>query len=207
MDLSDLPSAIDHFNDLLKRAKGKEIVVFLDYDGTLAPIVSRPDMAFMSEETRKAVQEIAMKYTTAIISGRAKRDVKNFVKLDNLYFAGSHGFDIDGPNGINYQIAKEYIPILEHAHDEIVKRTEGLDPGIIIENNLFSLSIHYRLVEEANVPIVKNIVHTTIHENESYNTMLRITHGKKVLEIRPNYAWNKGRAVLHLLDCMDLHGM
>ena len=51
------------------KSEGKQLVVFLDYDGTLSPIVSQPEKAFMSEETRRAVQTVAKKFPTAIVSG------------------------------------------------------------------------------------------------------------------------------------------
>jgi hypothetical protein len=42
------PSALDMFPQIIDAAKGKQIVMFLDYDGTLSPIVDDPDRAFMS---------------------------------------------------------------------------------------------------------------------------------------------------------------
>lgn len=43
------PSALDMFEQITNASKGKQIVMFLDYDGTLSPIVDDPDRAFMSE--------------------------------------------------------------------------------------------------------------------------------------------------------------
>jgi trehalose 6-phosphate phosphatase len=202
--IQTLDGAIDHFDELRQQANNKEIIVFLDYDGTLAPIVARPEMAYMSEEAREAVEKVAEKYTTAIISGRAKWNVKKFVQLDNLYYAGSHGFDIDGPQGINYQIATDYIPVLKQACEQIEKQVCDIN-GVIVENNLFSLSIHYRLVSDTNdVQRVHDIVEQIVDSNETYQNMLRITHGKKVIEVRAKYDWHKGKAVLHLLDRMEM---
>jgi trehalose 6-phosphate phosphatase len=44
------PSALERFEAVLAAAKGKQIVMFLDYDGTLSPIVEDPDSAFMTED-------------------------------------------------------------------------------------------------------------------------------------------------------------
>jgi len=74
-------------------------VVFLDYDGTLTPIVSDPDAAILSDQMRSAVGKLAERATVAIVSGRAREKLRNFVQIPELYYAGSHGFDIDGPNG------------------------------------------------------------------------------------------------------------
>jgi len=73
------------------------VVVFLDYDGTLTPIVSNPDEAFLSAAMRSAVQQVAQTFPTAVISGRGRDKVEAFVQLEELYYAGSHGLDIKGP--------------------------------------------------------------------------------------------------------------
>ena len=81
------------------RAGRRQLVVFLDYDGTLTPIVSDPDAATLSDHMRDAVGKLSDRATVAIVSGRAREKLRNFVQLPELYYAGSHGFDIDGPGG------------------------------------------------------------------------------------------------------------
>ena len=71
--------------------------MFLDYDGTISDIVSNPDKAYMTDEMRDAVSRVASLYPTAIISGRSREKVYDFVRLPQLYYAGSHGLDIVGP--------------------------------------------------------------------------------------------------------------
>lgn len=65
--------------------------------GTLTPIVSNPDAAFMSDAMRGVVRAVAELFPTAIISGRGREKVEGFVQLRELYYAGSHGMDIVGP--------------------------------------------------------------------------------------------------------------
>ena len=74
--------------------------MFLDYDGTISPIVKQPERAFMSDEMRAAVKRVAALYPTAVISGRSREKVYDFVQIPELYYAGSHGLDIVGPRGI-----------------------------------------------------------------------------------------------------------
>ena len=66
--------------------------------GTLTPIVSNPDLALMSEQAREAVRRVAQLFPTAVISGRGREKVQQFVRLGELYYAGSHGMDIVGPS-------------------------------------------------------------------------------------------------------------
>uniref|UniRef100_M1B2X5 Trehalose-6-phosphate synthase n=1 Tax=Solanum tuberosum TaxID=4113 RepID=M1B2X5_SOLTU len=88
------PSALNSFQQIVNHAKNKKIVIFLDYDGTLSPIVDDPDRAFISAEMRSAVRDVAKHFPTAIISGRSRDKVYQLVGLTELYYAGSHGMDI-----------------------------------------------------------------------------------------------------------------
>ncbi|MBA0607799.1 hypothetical protein Godav_020063, partial [Gossypium davidsonii] len=92
------PSALSMLEQIVGASKGKQIVMFLDYDGTLSPIVEDPDQAFMSTEMRAAVRDVARYFPTAIVTGRCRDKVYSFVKLPGLYYAGSHGMDIKGPS-------------------------------------------------------------------------------------------------------------
>ena len=91
------PCILACFDQFLSLASGKRVVVFLDYDGTLTPIVSNPNLAVISESMRGTVKRVAQTFPTAIITGRGRRKVEGFVQLDELFYAGSHGLDIKGP--------------------------------------------------------------------------------------------------------------
>lgn len=91
------PCALRQLDNLLASLSRKRVVVFLDYDGTLTPIVSNPDEAKMSQRMRQVVREVGETFPTAIISGRGRAKVENFVQLPELFYAGSHGLDIKGP--------------------------------------------------------------------------------------------------------------
>ncbi|KAL5075217.1 hypothetical protein RYX36_014201, partial [Vicia faba] len=91
------PSTVKLFNQILFSSKGKQIVFFLDYDGTLSPIVADPDKAFMTRKMRGTLRDVAKHFPTTIMTGRCRDKVFNFVKLGELYYAASHGMDIMGP--------------------------------------------------------------------------------------------------------------
>jgi len=152
-------NALDAIHGIRKAAEGKRVVLFLDYDGTLSPIVEVPDHAFMSEDMRSAVKDAAMRFTTAIVTGRSKEKVFDFVKLDNLIYAGSHGFDIQGPISlpIRCQVADKFRPMLQMAMDHLQKELSHI-PGVELEDNALSVSVHYRRVDVASVPQVQTIV-------------------------------------------------
>jgi alpha,alpha-trehalase len=200
---SGCPSALDTWDETSEDWAGKRVAVFLDYDGTLTPIVATPDLATISDDMRDVLRELASACTTVIVSGRGREDVSNLVGLDNLYYAGSHGFDIAGPEGttLRHEIGSEYRPLLE----DVVRRLEeqlASTGGALIEDKRFSVAVHYRLVAEAEVPQVEAAVDQALTQHQG----LRKAFGKKVFELRPDLEWDKGKAVLWLLDALDLDG-
>ncbi|XP_068657689.1 trehalose-phosphate phosphatase A-like [Aristolochia californica] len=213
------PSALGSFENIAKSAKGKQVALFLDYDGTLAPIVDDPDCAFMSDMMRSVVSEVAKHFPTAIISGRCRDKVYEFVQLGELYYAGSHGMDIMGPpldstcckssqsyiasadtqKGVLFQPAAELLPLINEVFDSLVKLTRGI-AGVKVENNRFCVSVHYRCVNEESWDIVGQVVSNVLQGHPQ----LRLCHGRKVLEVRPVIKWDKGRALEFLLNSLGL---
>ncbi|XP_052138845.1 probable trehalose-phosphate phosphatase 5 [Oryza glaberrima] len=92
-------STLVSFDEITSNAQGKKIALFLDYDGTLSPIVNNPEMAFMSPEMRETVRDAAKIFPTAIVTGRSRRKVFEFVKLVERYYAGCHRLDIMASKG------------------------------------------------------------------------------------------------------------
>ncbi|KAK9994193.1 hypothetical protein SO802_023896 [Lithocarpus litseifolius] len=214
------PSAIASFEQIANHAKGKRIALFLDYDGTLSPIVDNPDCAFMSDAMRAAVKKVAKYFPTAIISGRSRDKVYDFVGLTELYYAGSHGMDImgpvrqsisgDHPNCIRstdeqgkevslFQPAGEFLPMIDEVFRSLVESTKDII-GAKVENNKFCVSVHYRNVDEKNWNAVAQCVDDVLKDYPR----LRLTHGRKVLEVRPVINWDKGKAVTFLLESLGL---
>uniref|UniRef100_A0A0E0KEG2 Trehalose 6-phosphate phosphatase n=1 Tax=Oryza punctata TaxID=4537 RepID=A0A0E0KEG2_ORYPU len=182
------PSALGKFEALAAAAKGKRIVVFLDYDGTLSPIVEDPDRAVMTDEMREAVRGVAERFPTAIVSGRCRDKVLSFVRLEELYYAGSHGMDIQGPTAASKgeesvlcQPAREFLPMIGEAYAALVEKVEGVIPGAKVENNKFCLSVHFRRVDERRWGAVADQVRAVLRDYPR----LRLTQGRKVLEVRP----------------------
>nr|GMC66965.1 probable trehalose-phosphate phosphatase 3 isoform X3 [Ipomoea batatas]GMD81104.1 probable trehalose-phosphate phosphatase 3 isoform X3 [Ipomoea batatas] len=175
------PSALSSFNGIMSAAKGKQIVVFLDYDGTLSPIVSDPDKAFMSAPMRLAVHEVARHFPTAIISGRSRDKVFGFVELDEVYLC--------------WQPRNGYYGTCNAG--ELKEATCDVK-GAFIEDNRFCISVHYRQVLEKDYALLEKKVHAILSNYPKFH----VTIGKKVLEIRPSIKWNKGHALLYLLEAL-----
>ena len=178
----------------------QKTIFFLDYDGTLTPIVDRPDMAKISDEMRKMVTDLSKKHMTAIVSGRQREDVENLLGIKGLFYAGSHGFDINGP-GFSMVLpeVQEVVPVVQKITNEL-KEKFGTVEGAIVEHKKFSVAMHYRLVKENMVPEIQKFVEKKVNENEK----LRLMYGKKVFEILPVFQWNKGKAIIWIMKALNI---
>jgi len=201
-DTEALSSALEQLGEIQSRAKGKKLAVFLDYDGTLTPIVESPEQAVLSKEMRHTVEALARYCTVGVVSGRDLKDVRELVGIASIYYAGSHGFDIAGPEGEREeaQQAVEFLPVLDRAEKALEGWLHSL-PGALVERKKFSIAAHYRKVAEENVGEVERAVDKVL---ENYPDLRKST-GKKVFELQPEIDWHKGKALLWLLDELELN--
>lgn len=198
-----LPSALDNLHTIFDQLyqQPKRVVFFLDYDGTLSPIVDDPDSATIPERTREALSLVASRFTTAIVSGRSRKKVMSMVNLNQLIYAGSHGFDIEGPKGvISHRVASDWLPSLKKAYDELEKLVPRFS-GATVEDNILSVSFHYRRCD----PSIIREAQSCVDEITNRLGLVR-TRGKMVYEVRPLFDWHKGKAVEYLLNALHLMG-
>ena len=178
----------------------RHIYLFADCDGTLAPIVPKPNLAVIPLKTRKLLKQLSResKITLSVISGRAIADLRNLVRINGIIYAGNHGMEIAGP-GIKYlyPVSHETLQLFPEVLKTLDKALSGI-PGVIIENKGLTLSVHYRMVARNRVAEVKDIFHRSVNELNAADRM-KITTGKEVLEVRPAVNWHKGKAVQLLM--------
>ncbi|PKV75681.1 trehalose-phosphatase [Pontibacter ramchanderi] len=198
----ELPSALKQFNELKAHFNNKIPAVFLDYDGCLTPIVQRPEMAILSDEMREALHKLASVTKVAVVSGRDRQNVAELVKLDNLYYAGSHGFDITGPGAMASEPggAKAALPALDKADLVLQEKLKEI-AGSLVERKRYAIAVHFRNVADDQVEQVRKVVDEVL----SSMPELKIGHGKKIYELKPNMDWHKGKAVLWLMEELGLN--
>ncbi|OIV98428.1 hypothetical protein TanjilG_16755 [Lupinus angustifolius] len=160
---------------------------------------------------RKTVRKLARCFPTAIVTGRCKDKVYNFVRLAELYYAGSHGLDIKGPTRSSkynkdrksetllFQPATQFLPMIDGVYQQLVDKTKPI-PGAMVENNKFCVSVHFRCVDEKKWNELAHQVKSVLKDYPK----LRLTQGRKVLEIRPTIKWDKGKALEFLLESLGL---
>jgi alpha,alpha-trehalase len=202
-DESDaLPSALEAVESIVARGAGDPpLAVFLDYDGTLTPIVELPEDATLAPESRDAVAHLAELCPVAVISGRDLEDVRGMVGLETVHYAGSHGYDISGPEVVA-QRGTEYLPDLEQAQRELEVELEEI-PGAWVERKKFAVAIHFRQADEDRVDEVRSAVERAHARRPG---QLEKSSGKKIFELRPAMDWNKGRALSWIMEELGISG-
>ncbi|MFQ5882906.1 MAG: trehalose-phosphatase [Candidatus Methylomirabilales bacterium] len=179
--------------------KTEQIALLLDFDGTLTPIASRPDLPLLAASPRKILKGLSQGagVVVGIISGRNLRDLRRRVGLQGIYYAGNHGLELQGP-GLRFihPGAAAARPVLLRIAEELGERLCGV-AGVLVENKRFSLSLHLRQLPPSRRSQVQGLFTRTVRPYLKWGE-IRVTRGKLVLEVRPAVDWDKGRAV-HLI--------
>jgi trehalose 6-phosphate phosphatase len=165
--------------------------IFLDVDGTLAPIVERADDARVPDPTRALLASLAERYAiVAGVSGRAAADARRLVGLDQLWYAGSHGAELLEPGAGEVTVLPEFAAWADRVH-EFADRHR--DTGARFEDKGPIVAFHWRGVDD------EDAVHERL-ERVAEEAHGFVTHwGRKVLEIRPPVQVHKGQAVRELI--------
>jgi trehalose 6-phosphate phosphatase len=202
------PSALARWDEIASRLAGARPVLFLDYDGTLAPLAPTPDLATLPGATRAVLARVAAHIPVAILSGRDREDVAAKVGIPDLVYAGCHGFDIAGGAGsagsaggtarsdprLRREVGPGIPAEIAAAAAELTAALGDLS-GVLIEPKRFALSVHYRLASQERVPEIERAVDQALAAHPA----LRKGLGKKLFELRPKLSWHKGKALLWIL--------
>lgn len=174
----------------------ESILLLSDFDGTLAPIVSRPELAYLPAQTKAVLQRIIQrqKYAVGVISGRALDDLKARVKLQGIVYAGNYGLEVEDPFlKLVPPAAEASKPLLNDIAQQLSRGLEAFE-GILVENKGMSLSVHYRLVNEEQTENVRDIFQR-ITGPALTGGDIQVSAGKKVYEITPAVSWHKGKMI------------
>ncbi len=198
---NELPSALKNLAQLTAALQDRQLVVFLDFDGTLTPIVDRPELAEISSDMRESVRRLGQCCTLAIVSGRDLVDVRAKVGIDEVFYAGSHGFHIAGPAGFGHELQQgsQYLPALDKAERALLRQLRSI-AGAQVERKKFAVAIHFRRVAKEQVAALTAVVDGVLADSEG----LRKTGGKMIFELRPDIDWDKGKALNWLLEKLQL---
>ena len=181
------------------RARYGHMLIALDFDGTIAPIVPHPEEAELLPEARSVLNALAQREDTdiALISGRSLTDLVERIGIADVYYAGNHGLEIRGPDlADTVSGARELQPRVQEIW-HVLQAAVGDVAGIYLENKQLSLSVHYRRVDDERVQ--QRIEADVRRVFDEHRDGLRLTSGKRVLEVRPDIDWHKGKALLFII--------
>lgn len=193
--MSALPSALT----LPESLAGRHPAVFFDFDGTLSPIVADPGSARPAPHAAEALAALAAVCPVAVLSGRDLADVTERVGVPGLWYAGSHGFELTGPDGAAHrnEAAAAAVPVLAEAAAAL--RTElAAIAGVTVEPKRFAVAVHYRNAARDAVGAVCAAVRDAGRRHR-----LRVTTGREVIELRPDLDWDKGATLHWILGRLD----
>lgn len=175
----------------------KNLAILLDYDGTLSPIVDHPDLAKIPPETKAILEDLSKTPSVflAIVSGRDVNNVKEKVGINDITYAGNHGFQVIYPNGTKYS---HQLPT--GFDDKIKELISNLEKSVVrdgawIEDKGATLTFHFRATPEEKRPELERTAREIIEK-----AGFKAGNSHFAVEARPPIEWNKGKVVLMLLD-------
>ncbi|MDO8729796.1 MAG: trehalose-phosphatase [Candidatus Omnitrophota bacterium] len=188
--------------EIRERVRAAEaLALFLDYDGTLTPIVRHPSQARLAEGTRRLLRKLSCEkgIWVAVVSGRALEDVRRMTGVARICYVGNHGLELEGPN-LRYvnPMAKKCRPVLRRIVRRLKEAVAPI-PGAWIEDKGFTLTLHFRQAAPAGKKLARGLFQGVVRPYRE-KKQVRITAGKEVFEVRPPVRWTKGTAVSWLLD-------
>lgn len=185
-----------------RRTAGRRPAVFLDYDGVLTPIVERPEDAVLSTSMREVLRALADRCPVCIVTGRDRAVVQDLMGVTDLTVAGSHGFDIwrPGHGAVVLDGLGDFTELIARTTATLTDRLSEL-PGVHLEPKRASVAVHVRQAAPPAREQARAVVDVVLAESSGD---LELVPGKMVYELRPAVDWNKGKAVVHLLEVLGL---
>lgn len=185
---------LEHRQEISRRLAGQEIFLCLDFDGTLAPIVERPELASMPQDIRALLVRLRERYPVAIISGRALWDVRARAGVEGVIYGGNHGAELEVPGESPLDLGNTPSRL---AGFLVAAQTLSRFPGVLIEDKGVTASIHYRLLNPSRLAEFSDVFWELAGR---YSQTLLVTEGRKVFEIRPVGLRGKGETVSWLME-------
>ena len=190
----------DNWDRVSAGLEGKRLFICLDFDGTLVPLGGNPGKVFLSSSARDLLRASAKRFGVklAVVSGRALKDLKNKIGLNDIIYVGNHGFEVEGP-GIKFKslLPAWYPAIARRIKKELAGKIARF-PGAFLEDKAITLSLHYRQVDKKQIPGIKAMFRETLAAYLA-DGRVRVGAAKMAMEVVPPADWGKAKAVLWLL--------
>lgn len=201
-EINKVPHLLSNNDIQMVFHENNQLVIFLDFDGTLSSIVNRPEDAVLFPGMKEVMEKCASRYTVAVVSGRDTDNVRSRVGIEGIIYAGSHGFSIKGPNDLlmEHEEASRILPLLAGIENKLRELFSNGPAGIQIERKKYAITVHFRNADPSLTGKIKEMTDNVISEFSG----IKKERGKMIIEIKPDVDWNKGMAVRWILEKLDL---
>lgn len=184
-----------------------QLVLFLDYDGTLADFSKHPDIVEPNPEVNELLKALVEceSITPAIISGRRLTHIQKLIPIQDILLAGTYGLEIQMPGGkivhrLDFSEIRPYLKILKPLWQEMVDDKLSL----FLEDKGWTLAIHARYAEDQNADTILTAAKIAA-QNTLPDSVFQVNPGHKFLEASPKEA-NKGQCVRYLMNILPIEG-
>ncbi|MEW6364738.1 MAG: trehalose-phosphatase [Acidobacteriota bacterium] len=177
---------------MLRQCAGARTLLAFDFDGTLAPIVSRPGAVRMRDSTRAILSAVADRVPCAVISGRSLRDLGRRVRgVHTVGLVGNHGLECDWDGRPSRELSAQMRDCRRS-----LRASLGLVRGMVIEDKRFSVAIHFRQADD------RRKAQRLIRDALSTITGIRTVPGNCVFDVLPADSGTKATALLRLMGIL-----
>lgn len=180
--------------------QARRLLFLTDYDGTLMPIQREPEGAVLDAAARTLLARAGRLpgIRLGVVSGRSLERLRRFVRLPGLLYVGNHGLEMSGPGvRFTHPDARQAVPMIARVSRALRQQLRGIR-GAFVEPKRLTLSVHWRAVSASDAARFRRRVWQALAPWLARRA-IRVTYGKRVVEIRPPIAWDKGEAVRWLL--------
>ncbi len=189
--MSELKYLFDHLNEFERFKEDTNTAILTDIDGTISEIVDLPSDAIVSPLMQEILRKMCKKFKLiAVISGRSIVDIRRMIGIDKIMYVGNHGMEYmrNGRTFVEEDV-KKYIPLIKQVTKKIKNDKSCHIDNILFEEKGVTLTIHYRLCK--NPYGARKVIIDAIDKIEEIND-LKISEGRKVIEIKPKVKHSKG---------------
>ena len=195
--LPGLPDLLDNLDAVRRLVGHRPMGLFVDIDGTIAPIVPTPEQATVSPAVRRALAALSGGLSVVVLTGRDTASARRVVGVEAIAYAGNHGMEWweDGTATVD-PLAEPYVGRIHRIAVHLGSALAG-EPGVLLEDKGPSLAIHYRLA--ADPAAVRERVLAVLGGPDGAGD-LPVREGKMLIEVLPPVAVNKGTAIARTLE-------
>jgi trehalose-phosphatase len=174
------------------------LVLFLDFDGTLVPIATRPEQVSMNKAMIQTLDRLVRHVPIVVVSGRPVKDLRRVIGLESIHYIGLHGFSYGAPHNHPSWLAPRPSRRIVRTWKNALVAIAGKVQGAWVEDKGISVVLHNREVAARDRHRLHRNAMDTL-QNRLHGKQIRLLRGKHVMEILPATDCDKGIAVLRLL--------